>query len=173
MTKKTTRSTAAKRAEVGRPSKYRPEYAELARKYCLLGATDAELAEYFDTSEKTVNEWKKQHPEFLQSIKDGKEVADATVADALFQRAKGYQHPDTHFATCNGVVVATPTTKHYPPDTAAGFIWLKNRRSGKWRDKQEHELTGKDGGPIETKELGSRELARRIAFVLTAATKTK
>lgn len=28
------------------------------------------------------------------------------------------------------------------------------------------ELTGKDGGPIETKEVGERELARRIALAL-------
>jgi hypothetical protein len=25
--------------------------------------------------------------------------------------------------------------KYYPPDTAAAFIWLKNRRG--WKDKQE------------------------------------
>lgn len=132
----------------GRPSKYKQEYCELATKYCLLGATDAELAAYFDVDEKTLNNWKHDHPEFLQSIKAGKDEADATVAQSLYKRANGYQHPDTHFATCNGVVVATPTVKHYPPDTAAAFIWLKNRRSGKWRDKQELEHTGADGGPI-------------------------
>ncbi len=34
-------------------------------------------------------------------------------------------------------------------------------------EKQEH--TGKDGGPIETKSVGDKELARRIAFVLSEA----
>jgi phage terminase small subunit len=39
-------------------------------------------------------------------------------------------------------------------------------------DKVEH--SGPNGGPIETKEVGTRELARRIAFVLTkGAKKTK
>jgi hypothetical protein len=33
------------------------------------------------------------------------------------------------------------------------------------------ELTGKDGGPIETRELSDTEAARRIAFTLARATK--
>ena len=33
-------------------------------------------------------------------------------------------------------MVEVPYTEHYPPDTAAAFIWLKNRQSGKWRDRQ-------------------------------------
>ena len=28
-----------------------------------------------------------------------------------------------------------------PPDTAAAFIWLKNRRRGQWRDRHEIEHT--------------------------------
>lgn len=41
----------------GRPSKYREEYADQARKLCLLGATDADLASFFEVNEDTVNEW--------------------------------------------------------------------------------------------------------------------
>lgn len=33
---------------IGRPTKYRPEFAEQARKLCLLGATDKELADFFE-----------------------------------------------------------------------------------------------------------------------------
>jgi len=36
---------------------------------------------------------------------------------------------------------------------------------------QRHELTGKNGGPIETKELSPIERAKRIAFVLAKAKK--
>ena len=28
-------------------------------------------------------------------------------------------------------------TEHFPPDTAAAFIWLKNRQPHRWRDKKE------------------------------------
>lgn len=38
----------------GRPSKYKPEYAELAMNYCLLGATDVEIAKFLGVSLRTV-----------------------------------------------------------------------------------------------------------------------
>ena len=57
----------------GRPSKYLPEYDELVFKLCLLGSTDAELAETFGVAESTLNLWKKEHPSFSESLGRGKE----------------------------------------------------------------------------------------------------
>lgn len=119
----------------GRPSKYKDEFPEQARKLCLLGATDKDMAGFFGVSEQTVNAWKGEHPEFLESIKKGKELADATVAESLYHRANGYSHPDVHISNFQGAITITPLTKHYPPDTAAGIFWLKNRRPDRWRDK--------------------------------------
>jgi len=124
----------------GAPSKYKEEYNEQARKLCLLGSTDESLANFFNVSVATINNWKIDHPKFLESIREGKEVADANVADALYNRAIGFSHPDTHISNFQGVITATPTTKHYPADTGAAFIWLKNRSS--WKDKQEVEHSG-------------------------------
>lgn len=121
----------------GRPTKYKKEYSELAYKFCLLGATDEQLAGFLDVDVATVNRWKIAHPEFRESIKDGKERADAEIAEALFHRAKGYSHPEDKIFNQNGIPLIVPTVKHYPPDTAAAFIWLKNRAS--WKDKQEVE----------------------------------
>jgi hypothetical protein len=126
----------------GRPSSYRPEYNEQARKLCLLGLTDVEMADVFNVSEKTFNTWKKAYPEFLQSIKRGKDLADADIAASLYERAKGYSHEDLHFSAYEGCVTATPYTKHYPPDTAAAFIWLKNRQGARWKDKSEVAVDG-------------------------------
>lgn len=42
---------------------------------------------------------------------------------------------------------------------------LLGRNLALWKDRVEH--TGKDGGPIETKELSESEAARRIAFALS------
>lgn len=78
--------------ENGRPAKYKEEYDEQVRKLCLLGATDKELADFFNVCEATINNWKNKHPSFLESIKKGKHVADATVAEKLFHRATGYSH---------------------------------------------------------------------------------
>lgn len=128
----------------GRPSKYREEFAEQARKICLLGATDKDLARIFGVSESTLNEWKIAHPEFREALKGGKELADAVIADSLFHRAKGYSHPDVHVSNYQGSVTLTPIIKHYPPDPVSMIFWLKNRRPDLWRDKREGEGDGGD-----------------------------
>jgi hypothetical protein len=124
----------------GRPSKYKPEYAEQAYKLCLLGATDKQLADFFSTSEQTVNSWKENYPEFLESLKRGKEIADATVAEKLYHRAIGYEHEEIVTASFQGRITDTmEITKHYAPDPTAAIFWLKNRQPKQWRDKHEVE----------------------------------
>lgn len=123
----------------GRPSKYKEEFNEQAYKLCLLGATDKDLANFFEVNEDSIHEWKKVHPSFSESIKRGKETADANVADRLYQRAMGFQAPDTDVKIYKGKIIKTPLIKHYPPDPTAAIFWLKNRQSKKWRDKQEIE----------------------------------
>lgn len=130
----------------GRPTSYREEYNDLAYKYSLLGATDVEMAKFFDVSEVTLNAWKKEYPKFLKSLKDGKENADADIAKSLYHRAKGYSHADVDIKVCNGEIVETQLVKHYPPDTGAAMAWLKNRQPSKWRDKVEQEITHKGSG---------------------------
>lgn len=135
----------------GRPSDYRDEFVEQAYKLCLLGATDVEMAGFFGVSERTLNTWKQQKPGFLQSITRGKLLADASVAERLYHRALGYSHPDVHVSSYEGDITLTDLTRHYPPDTQAASLWLRNRQPAKWRDKQDIEHTGKEGGPIESK----------------------
>lgn len=131
---------------VGRPSKYKPEYNEQARKLCLLGYTDAELADFFGVNTDTINAWKVDHPEFSVSIGLGKELADAEVVDSLYNRAKGYSHPDVDIKVIQNQIVETQLVKHYPPDTTAASLWLRNRQGKNWRDKievdQRTEVTG-------------------------------
>lgn len=123
-------------------SKYKAEYDNQAYKLCLLGATDKELANFFNVCEDTIYEWKKVHPSFSEALKNGKEVADAEIASKLYHRAKGYDCPEVITATHAGQITDTmEVTKHYPPDTTAAIFWLKNRQRGKWRDKQEIEST--------------------------------
>ncbi|WP_246782552.1 DNA-packaging protein [Wohlfahrtiimonas chitiniclastica] len=121
--------------KVGRPTKYKHEYCELAFNYCLLGATDADLARFFDVSEQTINTWKHEYPEFLESIKKGKVDADALVAKSLFQRAIGYQYIETKNEMSEQGMKKSVTTKEAMPDTTAQIFWLKNRQPDKWRDK--------------------------------------
>lgn len=134
---------------MARPTKYKAEYAEQARKLCLLGATDAELADFFEVAESTINKWKKDHKGFSESIKKGKVLADAEVAASLYERALGYSHPEEKVFNNQGEIVTHQTMKHYPPDTTAAAIWLNNRKPDRWRNKPEP--NGQDDMPTPVK----------------------
>lgn len=131
-------------ADVGRPSKYKEEFNVQVEKLCKLGATDAEIADFFEVVESTVNLWKLDYPEFSESIRRGKIEADANVAASLYHRAIGYSHGDVDIRVVGKEIVQTNLIKYYPPDSVAGIFWLKNRRPKDWRDKQEIEaqITG-------------------------------
>lgn len=135
---------------MARPTKYQQEYAEQARKLCLLGATDTELAEFFEVAESTVSLWKVEHPEFSEALKKGKLQADSEVADRLYQRAMGFEHNDVDIRVVAGAIVETPIRKVYAPDPTAAIFWLKNRQRGKWRDKVEHGIGNVDDKPFKT-----------------------
>lgn len=129
---------------MGRKSSYKEEYANQALKLCLLGATDKELAEFFSVSEQTLNKWKKDFPEFLESLKKGKSIADANVASKLYNRAIGYDYEEKHYETKQPkkdvppeLIEAKRIKKHVPADTTAAIFWLKNRQPEKWRDRKE------------------------------------
>ena len=125
----------------GRPTKYKDEYAKQAYKLCLLGSTDEDMADFFEVSKSTINNWKHDYPEFLDSIKRGKISADATVASRLYKRAIGYEHDEAQIFNHQGEALIVPTTKHVQPDTTAAIFWLKNRQPARWRDKQEVDVT--------------------------------
>lgn len=131
----------------GRPSKYKEEYAEQAYNYCLLGAIDEQLASFFDVSVTTINTWKETYPDFLASIKKGKEQADLEVTQSLKKRASGMKLKK-QVVKEGGIV---ELEDEIPPDTAAMIFWLKNRQPKIWRDKQETEHSGR----VEVTSLGS------------------
>ena len=132
-----------KKSKAGRPTQYKEEYCQLAKNYSLMGATDVEMAGFFNVSQQTLNSWKNKHSEFLESIKSGKQEADAAISSKLYHKAMGYSHPDTKFATHEGKITDREEyTKHHAPDTTALIFWLKNRQPDKWREKKEVEVSG-------------------------------
>lgn len=137
----------------GRPSKYKPEFAQQAKKLCELGATDAQLADFFEVSVSTINLWKINFPEFSESISVPKEIADARVEQSLYRRAMGYEHDEVDIRVVNGEIVETPLRKYYPPDSTAMIFWLKNRKPEQWRETKAVELTGENGGPVKVETI--------------------
>lgn len=141
----------------GRPTKYKPEYVEQGKKLAQLGATDAEMADFFQVAISTLALWKVQHQEFSDALKLGKDVADKRVEEALYNRALGYSHEETDIRVVDGVITETPMIKHYAPDTTAAIFWLKNRKPTEWRDKQEIEISGS----LAEKLAKARERAKK------------
>ena len=127
---------------MARPTKYKPEYVNQAAKLCMLGATDIEIADFFEINVATLYRWKNEHPEFCESLKVSKEIADDRVERSLFARANGYEHEEVDIRVIDKEIVKTEIRKFYPPDTAAAIFWLKNRRPALWRDKTDIEHTG-------------------------------
>lgn len=126
---------------MGRPTDYRPEFVEQGRKLCELGATDQELADFFDVDVRTIYRWKHDHDEFCQALKVGKDVADERVERSLYQKAIGYEQDEVKIFMPSGAgePVYAPFRAKVAPDTTAAIFWLKNRRSAAWRDKTEVE----------------------------------
>lgn len=128
----------------GRPSDYKGDYAKQVTKLAELGATDQEVADFFEIDVRTVYRWKHDYPEFCQALKVGKEVADERVERSLYQKAIGYEQDEVKIFMPGGASepVYAPFRAKIAPDTTAAIFWLKNRRSQQWRDKQEHEHSG-------------------------------
>lgn len=132
----------------GRPSDYKPEFADQASKLCALGATDFELADFFKVDTRTIYRWKNLHEEFCQAVTCGKEKADERVERALFNRAVGYSFESEKVFQHQGEIIRAEIVEHVPPDPGAAMNWLKNRKPDDWRDKREHTLSNPDGSNI-------------------------
>lgn len=128
----------------GPASLFKPEYCNLAHKFCILGATNEHLAEFFEVCVATISNWLRDFPEFKAAVTEGRLVADADVAERLFTKAKGYDREATRFFQTPDGPQEVKVTQHCAPDTAACMFWLRNRRRDLWRHKIEVEHHASD-----------------------------
>lgn len=116
----------------GRPTLYRPEYDEQAHNHCLLGATNAGLADLFNVGQRTIDRWIADIPSFAKAVRDGRAIADGRVARSLYERAVGYQHTVERILFHRGEEKRITSTVQHPPDTQACIFWLRNRCRSGW-----------------------------------------
>jgi hypothetical protein len=126
----------------GRPTLYKPEYAERALAQCLLRATNAGLADEFEVAPRTIDNWIANIPEFAAAVREGRAVADARVARSLYERAVGYEHTVEQTVLHQGEERKLTNTVHYPPDTGACIFWLRNRQPRYWGGRRRDEPGG-------------------------------
>jgi hypothetical protein len=149
----TKRKAPGTHQKTGRKSQYRASHNAIAAGMTALGATDREVAQALQVSEQTLNTWKHKHPEFLESLKLGKDTSDKRVEVSLYRRANGYSFDSMKVMLVDGKIKQVPIVEHVPPDTTACIFWLKNRKPLDWRDRKAVALENLDGKPFETQSL--------------------
>lgn len=130
------------------------------------GLTDEQIGHNLGISKDTFYRYKKEHTDFSDALKRGKEVIDMEVENALLKRALGYTYDETTKEA--GVnpdtgkiepVVTKVVKKEVQPDTTAQIFWLKNRKPKEWRDKQE--LSVINSNP----DLSAEEIEKQLALL--------
>lgn len=152
----------------GYPSPYRAAFAVQAAKLVQLGATDADLADFFEVNIRSLQRWRTRYPEFGAALKQAKNEHDAArVERAAYHRAVGYTFESEKVFQYKGEIVRAGVTEHVPPDPGMLQFWLINRNPDAWRHRSE--ITGANGGPIQTIDVGGLtpvERQQRLAALL-------
>lgn len=146
------------------------------------GLTDEQIAKNLGISKDTFYKYKKDHADFSDALKRGKEVIDFEVENALLKRALGYEYTEVtkerimkkdergqpvvniHGVPLYEMVVTKTVKKEVVPDTTAQIFWLKNRRPKDWRDKQDVEHSGSVDINNPYEELSTEELKKLVAL---------
>jgi len=155
----------------GRPTKYKSEFAHIAKVACEDGGfTDQKLAKLFNVDRVTIHRWKKDYPDFCNTIKEGKDKFDCEKVEKSFlKRATGYRYweitqelmwiddPKAVQPTIEEQIAGAKrkkiakyvTTKKFrkevPADAKAALDWLSNRNPKRWKKVKHVELTGAEG----------------------------
>ncbi len=116
-------------------NKYKSEYAKTARKLCAqCGYIDIQLAEWFDVTEKTINNWKLAHPDFAEALRVGKAETDDLVERATVAGITGYYVMVDEMDRFGNV---KPMRKWVAGNAHAGIKWLNARRPEVYREQKE------------------------------------
>jgi Helix-turn-helix domain of resolvase len=135
------RMAIRRRPGAGRPSKYRPEYARIAKAMVNRGSTIGEIAELFGVANSTIYLWQQTHAAFSEIFSDIGEPYDVRVERTLAERALGYTYDAVKIFNNKGKPVIVPYREHVPPDISAIKLWLSARKPERWRVKDELELS--------------------------------
>lgn len=103
------------------------------------GLTNEQIAKNIGINPDTLYTWMKRFPEIAETLKNGKEVVDREVENALLKRALGYEYEEvkTLIEEVDGKKKkkVEKTTKHVPADVSAGIFWLRNRKGLVWSNR--------------------------------------
>ena len=137
-----------KRAK-GKYSKWlEPESLALLEGWARNGLTDEQIAHNMGISRSTLNDWRGKYSDISNAIKNGKEVTDFIVENALFKSATGevktirkpIKVKTEKSVPGKGKIIEerieyADEQIYIPPQVTAQIFWLKNRKASNWKDK--------------------------------------
>lgn len=139
------------------------------------GLIEEEICKRLGVGFSTFQEYKKQHQELLETIKNGKKESNFQMEDSLFKRGNGFEFTETKTVVDPRkmdekgrpiILRVERTTKYFPPDTAAAFIYLKNCWPEKYKDKHEIEHSGGIRGRFDFSSLSDEKLEEEVTKLM-------
>ena len=102
------------------------------------GYSLGDISNRIGISSSTLTKWRKKYPEVNKALKQGREIVDYKVENALLKSALGYKTKEVKVITTmrNGKVtevVKETTDKEQSPNVYAIQCWLFNRLPDKWK----------------------------------------
>lgn len=146
-------SKSKKKNKMGRPRvEYTPGVLEELKKYKGTSA-GTDIQRFLGISATVYFKWRKEHPDFEESIQGLKDKVDDMVENALLKRALGYdvfEHKErSESGGQHGDKTVTETVKkELPPDPGSAKQWLAARRP-EWQPNARLELTGSFSEMVE------------------------
>ena len=174
----------------GRPTKYKARFIDEAFELCKEGFTDLKLSKFFKVSKQTLYDWQKEYPEFLDSIRRGKDIFNCLTAEnCLLKRIKGGRYSEVtrervlvqdgdktvEKKSADGkkrivpklipeIIVTKKVSKTLAPDPKSIIYFLNNRDRDRWKNLKAIEVSGPDGKKLslETKIEVANELLGEV-----------
>jgi hypothetical protein len=124
------------------------------------GLIEKQIAKNMGVAASTLRSWKNVFPEIAEALRKGKEVVDREVENALFKSAVGFMQKvkkpvrirEVEYDPKSGKKiresekwVQVEEEVYIPPQVTAQIFWLKNRKPGEWREKNDLTLTPSNG----------------------------
>lgn len=154
-------------AKLGRPSSYTPEVGlAICERLANGESLQAICRDDAMPRREKVLRWLAANPDFRTQYALAREEQADLLADQIVEIA------DTPFMGIkikDGRVIECDMIEHRRLQVDARKWFASKVAPKKYGDRVATELTGKDGGPIETSNLSDIEKARRIAFLLGRA----
>lgn len=109
------------------------------------GYSYIDIANKIGISNSTLIKWREKYPEIAEALKNGREIVDYKVENALLKSALGYITKETKVTVLmRGSKVVEKTTetltKEQAPNVLAIQTWLYNRLPDKWKNTRNRSL---------------------------------